>query len=108
MFPQITLCYCASLHPVAATTRTRHRPALFFKGVTVGTLIEDAPVISSTYTGRDIKPYSVAGIAASGAVGADLTITWNRRTRGPLAAEWLDGTGVTPIGESIEQYHRGA
>jgi len=87
-----------------ALTLSELDTSLFFKGVTIGTLIEDAPVTSATYTGRDIKPYSVAGIAASGAVGADLTITWNRRTRGPLAAEWLDGTGVTPIGESIEQY----
>jgi hypothetical protein len=76
---------------------------LFFKGVTIGTLIEDAPVVSATYTGRDIKPWSVAGVDAQFS-GLDIIVNWARRTRGPLAGEWLDGTGVVPLGETIEQY----
>jgi hypothetical protein len=77
---------------------------LFFKGVTIGTLIEDAPVISFAYTGRDLKPYSVADIVVSGTEGTDLTFVWQRRCRGPFAAEWLDGTGIVPLNETIEQY----
>jgi hypothetical protein len=76
----------------------------FFKGVTIGTLIEDAPTISATYTGRDIKPYFPAQISAVGDGLGGLDVSWERRTRGPFAAEWLDGTGETVLNETIERY----
>jgi hypothetical protein len=76
----------------------------FFKGVTVGTLIEDAPVISATYTGRDVKPYFVADIRGVSDGAGGLDISWARRARGPLAAEWLDGTGTVVLNEGIERY----
>ena len=87
-----------------ALTLSELDTVLFFKGVTIGTLLEDAPVISATYTGRDLKPYTVANITVTGTEGQDLTFIWQRRTRGPLAGEWLDGTGIVPLGETIEQY----
>lgn len=75
----------------------------FFKGVTVGTLIEDAPKISATYTGRDLKPFSVVHTTAVNNAG-DVDVDWERRARGPLAGEWLDGTGEIVLNETIEQY----
>ncbi len=77
--------------------------ALFFKGVTIGTAIEDAPRISMTYTGRDLKPYSVVHTTAVNNAG-DVDVDWERRTRGPLAGEWLDGTGAVVLNETIEKY----
>lgn len=77
--------------------------AIFFKGVTIGTLIEDAPVISATYTGRDLKPFSVVHTTAVNSAG-DIVVDWERRARGPLAAEWLDGTGEIVLNETIESY----
>jgi hypothetical protein len=77
--------------------------SLFFKGVTVGTLIEDAGVQSFTYTGRDLKPFSPGHIAISSIIGG-INVAWERRTRGPGAGEWEDGTGTVPMNELIEQY----
>jgi hypothetical protein len=77
---------------------------LFFKGVTIGTLVEDATLVSHTYTGRDLKPYMPAQLSAVSDGSGGLDVSWERRTRGPLAAEWLDGTGETVLNEQIEQY----
>lgn len=77
--------------------------ALFFKGVTIGTLIEDATAISATYTGRDIKPYSVVHTTAVIDAG-DVDVDWERRVRGPLAGEWLDLLGDVPLNETQEKY----
>jgi len=76
---------------------------LFFKGVTIGTLIEDAPVISVNYKGRDIQPYSVVHTTAVNTAG-DIIVDWERRARGPEAAEWLDGTGEVVLNETLERY----
>lgn len=78
--------------------------AWMFKAVTIGTLLEDAPEFTFTYTGADVRPYSVAHpvIVGSGGGGAD--VSWERRTRGPKAGEWLDGTGDVPLNEAIERY----
>lgn len=90
--------------------------SVFFKGVTVGTLLEDATAISHTYTGRDLKPYAPTHarttLQTSFYAGEEnlydnyggLTVTWDRRTRGPLQGEWLDGSGTVPLNETIEQY----
>ncbi len=86
-----------------ALTLSELDTVLFFRGVTVGTLLEDAPVISATYTGRDIKPYSVVHTTAVNSAG-NVIVDWERRARGPLAAEWLDGTGEIVLNETIERY----
>ncbi len=76
----------------------------FYKGVTVGTVLEDAATLSFSYTGRDIKPYSVANLEAIDDDVDTFNISWARRCRGPLAAEWEDGTGEVPLNEALEQY----
>lgn len=77
--------------------------SLFFKGVTVGTALEGSTTISKTYTGRDLQPFSVVHLTAVDTAG-DGVVDWERRARGPLAAEWLDGTGDVVLNELIEQY----
>ncbi len=72
--------------------------------MTIGTLIEDAPIISHTYTGRDIRPYSPVHITGEPDGSGGVDIAWERRARGPFAAEWVDGTGVVVLNETIEQY----
>ena len=76
---------------------------LLFRGVTVGTLLEDAVSISKTYTGRDIRPFSVVHTSAVNNAG-DVDVDWERRVRGPSAGELLDGTGIVPLNETLEQY----
>jgi hypothetical protein len=78
--------------------------ALFFKGVTIGTLLEDATLVSHIYTGRDLKPYFPVHPTAAADGSGGLDVGWQRRARGPLAAEWLDGTGEVVFNESIEEY----
>lgn len=78
--------------------------SLFYRTVTVGTSLEDSPLSSFAYTGRDLKPYSVAHLKASAQLDYSLLVDWERRTRGPGSGEWLDGTGVVPLNELIEQY----
>lgn len=73
-----------------------------FRPVTLGTLIEDAPDVFATYTGRDLKPYSVAQLAVSIASNQDTTISWKRRTR--FAGELRDGTGEVPLNEANRSY----
>lgn len=75
--------------------------ALFWRAPTIGTLLEDASSQSFTYTGRDLRPYSVVHVTAVDSAG-DKVVGWQRRTR--ANGEWLDGTGVVPLNESIEQY----
>lgn len=75
----------------------------FFKGVTVGILIEDVTPISGSYTGRDLRPFSVVHTTAVNDAG-DIDVDWERRVRGPFAGEWLDGSGEVVLNENIEQY----
>lgn len=75
----------------------------FFKGITVGTLIEDVTPISGSYTGRDLKPFSVVHTTAVNSAG-DIVVDWERRVRGPFAGEWLDGSGEVVLNENIERY----
>lgn len=77
---------------------------LLYRGVTVGTLLENAVSRSFTYTGRDLKPYFVTAIVNVLNVDDSVTITWIRRTRGPGIGEWLDGTGTVPLNETIRSY----
>lgn len=79
--------------------------SLQYRGVTSGTFQENAQVEAFTYTGRDLKPFSPVHVTAVYDDPADeLDVTWVRRNRGPNSAEWLDGTGVVPSLETIEQY----
>lgn len=75
----------------------------FFAGVTIGSLLDNTPIIKATYTGRDLRPFSVVHTTAVNNAG-DIDVDWERRTRGPLAGEWDDGTGEVSLNETIEQY----
>lgn len=77
---------------------------LFYRGVTIGSGIEDAARQSFTYTGRDLRPYSVAHLSVTVEPDDDLFVEWVRRTRGAGLGEWLDGTGEVPLNETIERY----
>ena len=72
-----------------------------YRGVTVGTFIEDAFSDAFTYTGRDLKPYSLIDIDLVDAGGGDKDITFVRRCRGP-------GIGTLskepPLNETVETY----
>ena len=76
----------------------------FYKGVSIGTLLEDANAQSYTYTGRDLKPYTVADIRGVSDGSGGLDISWQHRTRGPGQGEWLDLVGSVPLNEVIEEY----
>ena len=77
---------------------------LLFKGVTIGTLLEDASAVSHIYTGRDLRPFSPVHVEGAPDGSGGLDVSWERRARGPFAAEWLDGTGTVVLNETIEQY----
>jgi hypothetical protein len=72
-----------------------------FRGVTLGTHLEDAVQRSFAYTGQDLVPYSVVHLDAVDSSG-DVVLTWTRRTR--YNGELVDGTGTVPLNESSEAY----
>ncbi|MBI1313692.1 hypothetical protein GC176_20560 [bacterium] len=73
----------------------------FFKGVTQGTLLENAAVVEITDTGRALKPYAPVSQTAT-IDGSDIDLAWERRTR--VGGQWLDGTGSVPLSETSEAY----
>ena len=76
----------------------------FYKAATIGTLEEDAFATIFTYTGRDLKPYTVTGIQAICDGTGGIGVSWLRRTRGPRQGEWLNFIESPPLNETIEQY----
>ncbi len=75
-----------------------------FKAVTIGTLLEEASDEVFTYTGRDLRPYSVADLRAVPDGEGGLDVSWARRVRGPEQGEWLNLIPSPPLNETIEQY----
>lgn len=75
--------------------------ARFFKGVTAGTLLENASQVNFTDTGRTLKPYAPVHQSAV-IVGSDIVLHWVRRTR--IGGEMQDGTGDVPLSETSEKY----
>lgn len=75
----------------------------FYKGVTQGTLIDNAIAVQFVDTGRTLKPYAPGQVAAA-LSGSDIDLTWQRRTR--LNGFWGNGTdsGVVPLQEATEGY----
>ena len=55
-----------------------------------------------TPVGRDLMPYAPVHIEACGSWGADITLTWQRRTR--VGGELVDGGGDVPLAEDSEAY----
>jgi hypothetical protein len=66
--------------------------------------LRDAPTNVATLVGRDLLPYAVAHLTLAGEVGggADIAVTWVRRTR--VGGALLDGTGDVPLAEDEELY----
>ena len=72
------------------------------KAVTLNTLLSAVTAESFTDTGVGLKPFSVAGLRAL-ADGADIVLTWNRRTRLSYRYGGTVGASV-PLGEASEAY----
>lgn len=72
-----------------------------YKAVSVGGSLADAEVVTLTYTGNDLKPYSPVHIGGWRDAAGDLTLTWVRRTR--VGGEWKDGVDAQ-LGETSEAY----
>ena len=64
--------------------------------------LRDAPTNSAALVGRDLMPYAPAHLILAGEVGADIAVTWVRRTR--VGGALLDGTGDVPVSEDQELY----
>ncbi|SDH74104.1 phage tail protein [Roseospirillum parvum] len=73
----------------------------FWRGVTIGTLLEDATRQSVTRIGRDLMPYAAVHLAAA-VDGGDIALTWVRRTR--MGGAWQDGTETMPLNEEAEAW----
>lgn len=74
-----------------------------WRAVGFGTLFEDAEGLTTTHTGRDLKPYAPTSLrAVRSGTPEDVTLSWVRRTR--IGGELKDGTGEVPLGEAHEAY----
>lgn len=61
----------------------------WFRAISFGNATESGVVKSLTYTGNNLKPWSVVGVTGSwGGSPNDLTINWDRRSRRLAAALW--------------------
>jgi hypothetical protein len=75
----------------------------YYKGVTAGSLIEDADTITKASPGNDLKPYSPVQLAkTSGSWGGDVVLEWVRRTR--VGGQMVDGNDVVALNEDSEEY----
>ncbi len=54
------------------------------------------------FGGNDLKPYAPVHLAASGSFGADITLSWVRRTR--VGGDLKDGFGTVLLAEDTEEY----
>lgn len=73
----------------------------YWKGVTVGELVEDIASFSFTPKFNHWKPIAPAHLRAERDGGDNITLTWDRRAR--LNFEWQDDVEV-PLDESSESY----
>ena len=74
----------------------------YYKGVTSGTLFEEALTEVKASPLNDLKPYAVVSHAATLGGADDIHISWIRRTR--VGGGLQDGTGTVPINEDSEEY----
>jgi hypothetical protein len=73
----------------------------FYRLVTVGMIPDDADIEGFTFHGRDMMPYAPVN-AERTQVGADVVLTWIRRTR--IGGMMEDGTDTVPLNEVSEAY----
>ncbi len=81
---------------------TRINLSLPYRGVTLNTMFDDAPIVSHTHLATDLKPYAPVHILGVPNPGTDKTWTWTRRTR--FDGELLNFTGTVPLNETSELY----
>lgn len=76
---------------------------VYFKGVSAGQLIGSAATTTRQVKGRSLMPYAPSRVRRSDD-GADLTVTWNRRTR--VGGGWVTSANMeqVPLSEDFEQY----
>jgi hypothetical protein len=75
---------------------------LRYRAVGRGGELRDARTTQLTLAGNDLKPYAPAQLETAGSFGADITLSWQRRTR--VGGELIDGTGEVPLAEDAEEY----
>ena len=74
-----------------------------WRAVGFGALFEDAGTIIQSHSGRDLRPYAPWNVrAVKSGSPSNITLSWVRRTR--IGGELKDGTGIVPLGESVEAY----
>lgn len=73
----------------------------YWRAVGLGESLERTPIEARVHQGRDLMPYAPVHPRAV-RVGADIQITWIRRTR--LGGDLRDGTGTVPLNETVEAY----
>ena len=83
--------------PLSRIGQTLHR-----RLVGRGGELRDAETNMATLVGRDLMPYAPAHLTLEVEVGADIAVTWVRRTR--VGGALLDGTGDVPVAEDEELY----
>jgi hypothetical protein len=83
--------------PLAALDAAR-----YYRAVGRSEALRDALTSTIIPVGRDLMPYAPAQIAASGSWGADITLSWVRRTR--IGGEMVDGGDDVPLAEDSEAY----
>jgi hypothetical protein len=72
-----------------------------WKLVPTGRVMDQTPTDAFTYRGYDLMPYAPV-FAKRTPSGADLLLSWTRRTR--LAGLLMDGTDTAPLAETSEAY----
>jgi hypothetical protein len=81
---------------MASLNQLRH-----YKGVTIGSALQDTTAQEFTNTGNSQKPYAPVHLKGAWDGSDNLTITWIRRTR--VGGEWVDKVDAL-LGESSEAY----
>jgi Putative phage tail protein len=74
----------------------------YYRAVGRGEALRDATTRTVTPIGRDLMPYAPVHTQASGSWGADVTLSWVRRTR--IGGEMVDGGDDVPLAEDAEAY----
>ena len=72
-----------------------------FKAVSSGTRVEDAPAVSFTPRGINLKPFAPVHVRGSRDASGNIAVSWVRRTR--TGGGWTDGSDV-PLAEESERY----
>lgn len=73
-----------------------------YKGVTVGSNLDESPLIVRTLDSNSYKPWTVADIIGTRDGSDNLTVVFKRRTR--FGGELVDGVDTVPLNEETESY----